>query len=168
MENTSLKNKKSRLKNVNLGVLRRYVVVRTMKMMKLAGLACIVWFKSCKYRGTWVAQLAAVKRLTSAQVMISQFVNLSPVLGSVLTAWSLEPAWDSVSPSLSAPPLLMSVSLYILIYKIHCPESKHEVSGSEAELLQLHGFLTLYTPLSGQCNESQMSPTCHLQVYDTF
>lgn len=42
MENTSLKNKKSRLKNVNLGVLRRYVVVRTMKMMKLAGLGCIV------------------------------------------------------------------------------------------------------------------------------
>ena len=56
-------------------------------------------------RGTWVAQ--SVERLTLAQVMIFQFVGLSPVLGSVLTAQSLEPASDSVSPSLSAPPLLM-------------------------------------------------------------
>ena len=44
---------------------------------------------------------------TSAQVMISRFVGSSPVSGSVLTARSLEPASDSVSPSLSAPPLLM-------------------------------------------------------------
>ena len=56
-------------------------------------------------RGAWVAQL--VKRPTSAQVVISQFVSLSPTSGSVLTAQSLEPASDSVSPSLSAPPLLM-------------------------------------------------------------
>ena len=49
----------------------------------------------------------AVKHPTSAQVMISQFVSLSPMSGSVLTAQSLEPASDSVSPSLSAPPLLM-------------------------------------------------------------
>ena len=60
-------------------------------------------FKSNQARGTWVAQL--VKRPTSAQVMISQFVHLSPVSGSVLTAQSLEPASDSVSPSPSALPL---------------------------------------------------------------
>ena len=36
-----------------------------------------------KIRGSWVAQL--VTRLTSAQVMIAQFVGLSPSLGSVLT-----------------------------------------------------------------------------------
>ena len=61
-------------------------------------------------RDTWVAQ--SVKRPTSAQVMISWFVGLSPVLGSVLTAQSLEPASDSVSPSLSAPPpLVLSFSL---------------------------------------------------------
>ena len=48
-----------------------------------------------------------VKRLTSAQVMISRFVSSSPALGSVLTAQSLEPASGSVSPSLSAPPMLM-------------------------------------------------------------
>ena len=44
------------------------------------------------------------EHLTSAQVMISQFVSSSPASGSVLTAQSLEPASDSVSPSLSAPP----------------------------------------------------------------
>ena len=51
-----------------------------------------------------MAQLA--KRLTWAQVMISRFVSLSPASGSVLTAQSLVPASDSVSPFLSAPPLL--------------------------------------------------------------
>ena len=55
--------------------------------------------------GTWVAQ--SVKCPTSAQVMISQSVSSSPTLGSVLTAQSLEPASDSVSTSLSAPPLLV-------------------------------------------------------------
>ena len=43
---------------------------------------------------------------SSAQVMISQFVSLGLALGSVLRAESLEPALSSVSPSLSAPPLL--------------------------------------------------------------
>ena len=67
-------------------------------------------FKIVSSRGAWVAQL--VKLLTSAQVMISQFVGLSPVSGSVLTAQSLEPALDSVSPSLSLPfPCSYSVSL---------------------------------------------------------
>ena len=51
--------------------------------------------------GTWVAQ--SVKRLTSAQVMISLSVSLSPASGSVLTARSLEPALDSVSISLPLP-----------------------------------------------------------------
>ena len=57
-----------------------------------------------KNQGTWVAQ--SVERPTSAQVMISQFVSLSPASGSVLPAQGLEPALNSVSPSLSAPPLL--------------------------------------------------------------
>ena len=47
-----------------------------------------------------------VKHPSSDQVVISQFVSSSPTSGSVLTAQSLEPASDSVSPSLSAPPLL--------------------------------------------------------------
>ena len=49
--------------------------------------------------GASVAQ--SVKRLTSAQVMISQSMSLSPASGPVLTAQSLEPTADSVSPSLS-------------------------------------------------------------------
>ena len=57
-----------------------------------------------------MAQL--VESPASAQVMISWFVSSSPMSGSVLTAQSLEPASDSVSPSLSAPPLLvLSLSL---------------------------------------------------------
>ena len=55
-------------------------------------------------RGAWVAQ--SVKRPTTAQVMISWSVSSSPELGSVLTAQNQEPALDSVSPSLSAPPPL--------------------------------------------------------------
>ena len=53
------------------------------------------------YWVTWVAQ--SVKLLTLAQVMISQFMSSGPALDSVLTAQSLEPASDSVFPSLSGP-----------------------------------------------------------------
>ena len=63
-------------------------------------------------QGAWVAQ--SVERPTSAQVMISRFVGSSPASGSVRTAQSLEPASDSVSPSLSTPPWLthsLSLSL---------------------------------------------------------
>ena len=55
----------------------------------------------------WLQLMAqSVERLTSAQVIISRFVDLSPALGSVLTAQSLELASDSVcvSLSLSVPP----------------------------------------------------------------
>ena len=57
------------------------------------------------YRGACVAQ--SVEHPTSAQVMILWSVSSSPASGSVLTAQSLEPVSDSVSPSLSAPPPLM-------------------------------------------------------------
>ena len=54
----------------------------------------------------------SVGRLTLAQVMISRFVSSSPASGSMLTAWSQEPALDSVSLSLSLPlPHLLSLSL---------------------------------------------------------
>ena len=57
--------------------------------------------------GVWVAQ--SIERLTSAQVVISQFEGSSPASGSVLTVRSLEPASGSVSPSLSAPlPLVLT------------------------------------------------------------
>ena len=62
--------------------------------------------------GTWVAQ--SVEGPTSAQVLITQFVSSSPAPGSVLTAQSLEPTSDSVSPPLSAPPpLTLCLSLFL-------------------------------------------------------
>ena len=57
-----------------------------------------------KIWGTWVAQL--VKHLTLAQVMISWFMSSSPVSGSGMSAQSLDPASDSMSSCLSAPPSL--------------------------------------------------------------
>ena len=66
-----------------------------------------ITLRQCGPGGAWMAQL--VKCPTSAQVMISQFVSLSPASGSVLTAQSLEPALESVS-SLCPSPLVLSVS----------------------------------------------------------
>ena len=59
--------------------------------------------------GAWLAQ--SVKHSSSAELMISRFVSSSPASASVLAARSLEPALDSVSPSLSAPPPAHTVSL---------------------------------------------------------
>ena len=50
-----------------------------------------------------------VKHPTLAQVMISWFVEFEPHVP--LCADSLEPALDSVSPSLSAPPPARALSL---------------------------------------------------------
>ena len=62
-------------------------------------------------RGAWVAQL--VEHLTLAQVLISRFVSLSPMSGSVLRAQSLEPALDSVCVSVSLPlPCSCSCSVF--------------------------------------------------------
>ena len=58
--------------------------------------------KESKEGGAWVAQ--SVRHLTSAQVMISQSVSSSLASGSVLTAQNLEPALDSVFPSLCSSP----------------------------------------------------------------
>ena len=55
----------------------------------------IYFVKEKNYQGASVAQ--SVKHPTSAQVMITQFVSLSPMSGSVLTTQSLEAASDSVS-----------------------------------------------------------------------
>ena len=66
--------------------------------------------KTDKPRGAWVAR--SVKGLTSAQVMFSQFMGSRSASASVLTAQSLEPASDSVSPSLSVlSPRALCVSL---------------------------------------------------------
>ena len=56
-------------------------------------------------RGAWMAH--KVEHLTSAQAMISWFVSSSPLSRSVVTAQSLQPASDSVFPSLSSHPQLV-------------------------------------------------------------
>ena len=67
-------------------------------------------FKTERKRGAWVAQ--SVKHPALAQVMVSWFVSSSPMLGSVLTAQSLETVSDSVSPFLcSSPVRALSLSL---------------------------------------------------------
>ena len=82
----------------------------------LAGVPRKVWqthFEKHRRRGAWVVR--SFKHPTLAQVMISQFVGSSPAFSFVLTAQSLEPASDSVSPSLSAPCLFtFSLSLSLL------------------------------------------------------
>ena len=72
-------------------------------------------------RGAWVAQ--SVEHLT-----LAQFMGSSPTSGSVLTAQRPEPASDSVSPSLSALPLLM---LCLLLKNKHFLKikKKKEMSG---------------------------------------
>ena len=67
-------------------------------------------FEYLGVRGAWVAPTG--KHPTLAQFMISQFVSSSPASGSVLTARNLDPTSDSMSPSLSAPPLL-TLCLYL-------------------------------------------------------
>ena len=57
-----------------------------------------------------MAQL--VKQLTLAQVMIPQFMSSSPRIG--LSAVSAEPTSDPLSPSLSAPPLLVRMRSFSL------------------------------------------------------
>ena len=49
---------------------------------------CVSYTQKAQERGSWVAQ--SVERPTSAQVMVSGSVGLSPVSGSVLTAQGLE------------------------------------------------------------------------------
>ena len=58
-------------------------------------------YKNHRLWGTWVAQL--VERPTSAQVMVSWFVVLSPALGLLLSVQSL---LQILCPPLSALPLL--------------------------------------------------------------
>ena len=78
----------------------------------------------------------SVKCPTSAQVTISWFVSWSPALGSVLTAQSLEPVSDSVSPSLSAPsPLTLCLCDYTC--RILAANRNHLGGSNEENLMGL-------------------------------
>ena len=110
------------------------VVTRCEKRCELGGAK--TWFSFIKYLrvqaleakclnsntssswGAWMVQ--SVKHPTLAQVMISQFVSSSPMLGFVLAAQNLEPALVSVSPPLPLPlPCSCSVSLCLSIINKH-------------------------------------------------
>ena len=72
----------------------------------------------------------SVRRLTLSLFMISRFVSPSPASGSVLTAQSLEPASDSVSPSLSVPlPLTLCLSLSKI--KVKKKKKRPSTSGTQ-------------------------------------
>ena len=81
--------------------------------------------------------------------MISQSVSSSPSSGSVLTARSLEPALDSESSSLSAPPwptLCLSVSLSKI--NKHClKENLHVLFIQIPQVLTFVPFALLYHSL---------------------
>ena len=86
----------------------------------------------------------SVEHLTSAHVMISWLMSLSPTSDFVLTAQSLEPTLDSVSLSLSMPPLLvlpLPVSQkYINIKKIKNKQTKtKETHGFSTKVAQSEG-----------------------------
>ena len=91
----------------------------------------------------------SVGHLTLAQIMISQLVSSSLASGSVLTAWSLEPALDSVSPSLSTPPLLM-LSLTLETADLGRPTSDY-VPDMAAERGSRSNLRPHLLPLSNSC-----------------
>uniref|UniRef100_A0A667IX21 Ig-like domain-containing protein n=1 Tax=Lynx canadensis TaxID=61383 RepID=A0A667IX21_LYNCA len=76
--------------------------------------------------------------------MISRSVSSSPPSGSVLTARSLEPVSDSVSPSLSAPPLFMLCVAGEAELQVIQPEKS--VSAAAGEAATLHCTVTSLIP----------------------
>ena len=102
----------------------------------------------------------SVERLTSAQVMISWLVSSSPVSGSVLTARSLESAWDSVSPSLSAPPpltLCLSLTDKRKDSTEPCPKAALRGRARQRPLVLLHVW---WPGLPGKGVEGASCPEC--------
>ena len=98
-------------------------------------------YKTQISRGTWVAQ--SVKRPTSAQVMISRSVSSSPASGSVLTARSLEPVSDSVSPSLLLP-CSCSVSVSKINVKKIFLKRKKSIHDNMGFILGMQGWFNIH------------------------
>ena len=59
-------------------------------------------------RGTWVAQSVKCRTLGLSSVHDLTVCGIEPCIG--LCADSVEPAWDSLSPSLSLPPCTLCLS----------------------------------------------------------
>ena len=92
----------------------------------------------------------SVEPPTSAQVLISQFMSSSPASGSVLMAQSLEPASNSVSPSLSGPPPLrraLSLSLSLSLSKINIKKNKNKIIVASLFDFILMSFRTILSGL---------------------
>ena len=100
------------------------------------------------------------ERLTSVQVMVSWFMNLRPTSGSVLTAQSLEPASDSVSPSLSVPPpLALSLSLSL------CQIKKTKSKGQSLESFLVGEHMGIWGEWYPQRGHGTSSPFPHTLPY---
>ena len=101
-------------------------------------------------RGAWVAQ--SVKHPTSAQVMISWFVGLSPASCSVLIGQSLDSALHSVSPSF-CPSHTHALSL-----SLRSKETLKEIKTNKNKTVPTvpHRYDTKAKPFS--C--SHVSPSC--------
>ena len=111
----------------------------------------------------------SVKRPTLAQIMISQSVSSSPELSSVLTAQSLDPALDSVSPSLSAPPLLtLSLSKINILWGAWVAQSVERPTLAQVMISQsVRLSLTLSSVLTAQSLEpasDSVSPSLSLPL----
>ena len=78
------------------------MVINIMFPYKDTNLGKVIWMNKSKDVSVWVAE--SVKGPTSARVMISRFASLSPTMDSAV---STKPAWDPLSPCLSAPPPLV-------------------------------------------------------------
>ena len=114
-----------------------------------------------------MAQL--VKRLTMAQVTISPFVSSRPASGCVLTAQSLEPASDSVSPSLFAPtPLVLCLSLSLSKMNKHFLKNLQSVQYGVVSKLQWENH-TVQTILCGAMpsEEENQTPLRNISWYVT-
>ena len=81
-----------------------------MELADVEARSCDDQLRNINPPGARVAQ--SVKCLTLARVTISRFISLSSTSGSVMTARSLGPTSDSVSPSLCpSPACALSLSL---------------------------------------------------------
>ena len=81
------------------------------------GLECKWTSKKERKRGAWMAQLVKRPTLDFGSGHDSAVVGIKPHIR--LCTESVEPAWDSVSPSLPAPPLLMHASSFSLSLSIN-------------------------------------------------
>ena len=105
----------------------------------------------------------SVKHLTSAQVRISRSVGSSPASGSVLTARSLEPAWDVVSPSLCPTPahaLSLSVSK---INKKHFKKFKRKKGAIQTLSRQTQAMRVPASTTEAQLNLPEANLTLRIQ-----